>query len=524
MPLLLFLVMSAGAHLTAATYEVGPERTYPAIGDVPWESLEPGDTVLIHWQPSPYKEKWVLCRQGTAEQPITVRGVPGPDGELPVVDGNGAVTPTRLRYWNEVRGVLKIGGASFPADTMPRHIVIENIEFRSARPPYTFTAANGSTQRYANNAAALYVEKGEHVTIRNCILQDSGNGLFIGSPANQPSRDFLITGNYIHSNGISGSAFEHNNYSAALGIIFEYNRFGPTRTGTVGNNLKDRSAGLVVRYNWIEGGNRQLDLVDGEDSSLIVNDPSYRATYVYGNILVEPEGAGNRQIVHYGGDSGNEAIYRKGTLFLYHNTIVSTRTDRTTILRLSTNSETCDFRNNIVYLTAPGNTLSLLDASGVLQLSRNWFKPGRVVSFTTFTGTVNDDGTSIIGTTPGFVDEAGQDFRLEAGSEVVDAGVAMHSEVPADQIVVRQYVKHQGGEERPAVGSSDVGAYEFAPAAAVVAGTGAPDPVLRTNPYFFGYQTVGHSSHPGFRRTHRETKLDEIGSRAGRLGRIRRGR
>ena len=62
----------------------------------------------------------------------------------------------------------------------------------------------------------------------------------------------------------------------------------------------------------------------------LVNDPGYRKTFVYGNILIEPEGAGNSQIVHYGGDSGDASIYRKGTLYSYNNTVVSTRTGNTT--------------------------------------------------------------------------------------------------------------------------------------------------------------------------------------------------
>jgi len=66
----------------------------------------------------------------------------------------------------------------------------------------------------------------------------------------------------------------------------------------LGNDLKDRSAGLVVRNNWIEGGNRQLDLVDGEDSQVIVDDPRYHENFVYGNVLIEPDGAGNSQISH----------------------------------------------------------------------------------------------------------------------------------------------------------------------------------------------------------------------------------
>lgn len=446
--------------LQASTYEVGPGRQHESIGSVPWESLEAGDVVRIYWRPEPYREKWVLCRQGTAQAPIVVRGVASPSGQLPVIDGNGAVTRTVLNYWNEVRGLLKIGGANYPPDTMPRHIAIENLEFRSARPPFTFTTAGGAVRSYAANAAAIYVEKGEHIMIRNCVLRDSGNGLFVGSLADQPSRDFLVEGNHLYDNGNEGSAYEHNNYSAALGIVFQYNRFGPPKAGSVGNNLKDRSAGLVVRYNWIEGGNRQLDLVDAEDSSVIAADPAYRTTFVYGNVFLEPDGAGNRQMIHYGGDSGDTGIYRKGNLHLYNNTFVSTRGDRTTLLRLSTNDETADVRNNIVYVTQPGDTLSMLDESGMLFLSHNWFKPGRRATFGTLAGVISDDGTSIEGPSPGFADEAAGDYRPAAGSAAVDAGTWLHPAVLPDHAVVRQYRRHRSGEVRPADASLDVGAFE----------------------------------------------------------------
>src|SRR5262245_20124692 len=284
------MLFVACMNLQAATYEVGQSKPFTSIGQVPWESLQAGDTVLIYWRSAPYKEKWVICRQGTQAAPITVRGVPGPSGELPVIDGNGAITRSALNYWNEARAVIKIGGANVPADTLPKFITLENLAIRSARPPYTFVAANGSTQAYTNNASSIYVEKGEYITVRNCIIHDSGNGFFVASSNALASRNILVEGNYIYDNGNIGSIFEHNNYTAAIGIVFQYNRFGPLRAGCSGNNLKDRSAGLVVRYNWIEGGNRQLDLVDGEDSTLIVTDPAYRSTHVYGNVLIEPDG------------------------------------------------------------------------------------------------------------------------------------------------------------------------------------------------------------------------------------------
>ena len=451
----------AGATLLAEVYEVGPGKTYEAIGQAPWAALQPGDTVLIHWRPEPYREKWVICRRGSEDAPITVRGVPGPDGQLPVVSGDQALTPQPLNFWNEARGVIKIGGANVPADIMPGYIVLENLEIGSARPGYKFTGRDGVPQPYAMNAAAIYVEKAEHLTIRNCVLRDCGNGLFIGSGNAAVTRDVLVEGNYILDNGNLDSMYEHNSYTEALDIVFQFNRYGRLREGARGNNLKDRSAGLVVRYNWIEGGNRQLDLVDA-GAAPILSSPRYRAAQVYGNILIEPPDEGNRQIVHYGGDSGLPENFRKGTLFFHHNTIVSTRTDRTTLFRLSTNEEHCEARNNIFHVPAGGRTLSLVDSSGVLRLSRNWTKPGWVATFGTLEGAIEDDGTGIAGESPGFLGEGEQDFRLAAGSPCVDAAGALPEAVVPDHAVTGQYVKHQRGEARPDDGRPDIGAFEVA--------------------------------------------------------------
>ncbi|MCM2270910.1 MAG: putative Ig domain-containing protein [Thermoanaerobaculia bacterium] len=458
----LSLSIAGAASVPAATYEVGPGKPLAAIGQVPWATLEPGDTVLIHWRSTPYREKWVIARQGTAAAPITVRGVPAADGTLPVIDGSGATTPSPLNFWAENRGVLKIGGSNVPADTMPKHIVVENLDIRGARPPATFTDDSGATQTYSTSASAIYLEKGENVTIRNCILRDSGNGMFVASSDAEVSRDILLEGNFIHGNGIVDSIYQHNAYTAAIGIVFQANRFGPLCAGCLGNNLKDRSAGLVVRYNWIEGGNRQLDLTDGEDSAQIRDDPGYGETFVYGNVLIEPAGAGNRQVVHYGGDSGATASYRKGTLYFYNNTVVSTRTDRTTLFRLSTNDERCDARNNVFYVQAAGTTLALVDADGMLDLSRNWLKPGWVSTFGTLTGSIDDDGTAVVGSTPGFVDEAAQNFRLGAGSAARDAAVALLPAVLPAHDVARQYLEHQTSVARPVDGGRDLGAFESA--------------------------------------------------------------
>ncbi|MEP6925870.1 MAG: Ig domain-containing protein [Pyrinomonadaceae bacterium] len=446
---------------SAAIYEVGPNKPLATIAAVPWATLQPGDTVLIYWRATAYKEKWVICRQGTAVAPITVRGVPNSNGDLPVIDGNGATTPSNLNFPGDSRSVIKIGSANIPADTLPQYITIENLDIRSAHPNYQFTDENGASGTYASAASSVYVEKGENIIIRNCRLHDNANGFFVASSPQLASRNILVEGNYIYDNGIVGSAFQHNNYTAAIGITFQYNRFGAPKAGALGNNLKDRSAGLVVRYNWIESGNRQLDLVDGEDSPLIVNDPGYRKTFVYGNILIEPDGAGNNQITHYGGDSGTTADYRKGTLYFYNNTIISTRAGNTTLFRLSTNEETADARNNIFYVSASGANLALLDDTGVLAISHNWFKPGWRKSFSNQNATVNNDGTSVETASPNFADEIGQDFQLLASSPAINAGTILNSAALPANNVVRQYVLHQTGQARPANGILDIGAFEF---------------------------------------------------------------
>jgi hypothetical protein len=345
---------------------------------------------------------------------------------------------------------VKVGGSNAPADN-PSYIVIEDLAIRNGHDPNPFTDASGAAQTYATNAAAILIEDGDHITIRGCEISGSDNGLF----ASNGSSDLLIEKNYIHDNGTVGDIYVHNNYTEANGITFQYNHFGPLCAGCSGNNLKDRSAGLVVRYNWIEGGNRQLDLVDSDVLNTL---PSYATTFVYGNVLIEPDGDGNRQIVHYGGDSGNTAVYRSGTLYFYANTLVSKRTDRTTLLRLSSPAQKADVRSNLLYTVAGGDTFSLVDMDGDVDWGWNWIKPGWVDSFSGATGTITDLGGRVEQSDPGFVDQTMADYHLMASSTARDVGGNLSAQAMA---VTEQYVVHQDGMPRPVDGPMDIGAFEL---------------------------------------------------------------
>lgn len=445
------VVLLVPATAQAAEYRVGPAQPLSEIEEVPWESLEPGDRVLIHARPEPYRSKWVITRRGTADAPITITGIPDVAGTLPIIDGRDAVTRPALNFWGEERGVIKIGGANRPADVMPAHIVIENLEVRSGRQPFFFTGRSGKTA-YLKNAASIFIEKGEHITLRGCRLRDSGNGLF-SSPN---TKNIVVEHCSIFDNGVEGSIYEHNNYTNTQGITFQFNHFGSLREGCPGNNLKDRSSGMIVRYNWIEGGNRCLDLVDGAHK----DSEAYGNTYVYGNVLLKPDDHGNNQVVHYGGDSDDTDRYRKGTLHFFHNTVVSYRTATTVLFRLSTADESVECRNNVFYVSAPGRHLAILTEGGRAELFRNWIKPGWRVSHGGQGGQVRGRERLIEGDAPGFADAEDRDYRPVEAAPTAGAAEPLPPTLNAEHPVEFEYIPHRGKAPRSQKKLLSLGALE----------------------------------------------------------------
>jgi hypothetical protein len=463
--LALALLLCSLGTARSAEYHIGPDQEFESPFEAPW-NLVAGDTVVIHWRSEPYRNKWVVCGQGTADQPITVRGEPGPEGQLPVIDGEKATTPPHVNFWSEGRGVIKIGGANIPACEHPAHIVIENLDIRGGHPDYFYLGREGLV-RYPEAAAAIFVERGTHITVRNCILRDSANGFFSA----HESSEVLLEGCLIENNGLRDSHYQHQTYTASSGMTYQFNRFGRMAAGAGGNALKDRSAGLVVRYNWIEGGNRQLDLVEADDSEALQQDSRYRRTFVYGNVLIEPDGDGNNQIVHYGGDNGDTPLYRKGVLYLVHNTVISRRGGNTCLVRLSTNGETAVISHNVLVATAEGSRFAILDDAGIARLSRNWIGSGWVPSHEEgFSGRVVASG-NLEGVDPGLVDVENGDFRPRTNSPVVDAAAPVTVDGGNVLSIDWEFALPRGARTRPGSGPLDLGALE---ATAAVTSPAAP--------------------------------------------------
>jgi hypothetical protein len=442
------------------TYQVGPQQRMRRLSDVPWDNLGAGDRVLVYWRPEPYREQILISAQGTAEKPVRICGIPGPGGQSPVITGQNARNARALGFSyapTQERGVvvlsLRIGEKW---GSKPRYVVLSGLSLRGASPDYSFTDQEGKTRHYSKSAAALFIERGEHIVVRRCVLTDSANGLFVASGDSEEvmSRDILIEGNHIYGNGIADSMYQHNAYTEAIGMVYQFNRFGTLRSGAGGNALKDRSAGTIIRYNWIEGGAHLLDLVDPEDSAKIASaDPEFHKTYVYGNILFNgPFDGGN--LVHYGGDSGNTAAYRKGILFFFNNTVVIRGEERTrwntAVFRLETRDEQADVRNNIVF--REGSThLFLSDGPGGLRLGTNWVSQGfgkRVHAESDGAGIEGLDRI-IQGRGSPFVNIDGLDLRVRPGSEAARTGDALGSFVTEPYWPRQVYVPHQRARAAP---------------------------------------------------------------------------
>ncbi len=510
------VTVTAGATGGGTDYRVGPvaggcpvgDVCYDTLNDVRWSSLVPGDTVYIHYRPEPYRERFNVSGQGTPSQWIRVIGVPGPNGELPVISGNGATTAQHSDfYWTDASGpnTIQDSGVVFisPAqgDTAtPKYIEIANLHIEGCYYPYQFTGENGVTASYASFCGAIYARSPQHLVIRNCVLTDSGLGFFnwtgpdLDTAYGGVAHDITLRGNYIYNNGISGHWGRHQTYTEALGVVYENNHFGPQRAGSLGSQLKDRSAGTVIRYNYIEAspGGWIMDLVEPEASFDILGaDPTYGEDFVYGNVIVNKiyDASQGVNFIHWNED--NQVVTGRaeggGRLYFYNNTILIEANapvwGTPDLFNVNYGAGDCppyeptgriDVRNNLV--------VRLPDTAGGTPASMNWGRcgqehfdfgvnwvtsPGWALWEVAGSGTVTGQANIInAGLANPFVSVASNDYHLAAGSSPVGAAGALAPAVTSnthgrDYTPHSQYLEPQMTEPRAGSGpGSDLGAFE----------------------------------------------------------------
>lgn len=350
-------------------------------------SFPSGSTIRLHNEdmsgsnPTVYFEYFEIgqSKTGSVNQPLRFVGVPDSLGNLPILDGNGAVGRSTIStaacaglsiicVWPGGSSGLYQGGPN-----KANYIIVEGIHVRNARNTFKYTPPAGGAQvAYGNSATGLRVSGGYNVEVIGNDSDNIGDGTFSDSNTNANGWQgsvlaALWEGNHIHNFGVSGNAGIHGLYIQDILHVVQFNRVDSPVPGMLGSCLKTRTVGDVIRYNYIEsyissggGCQRMIDFVEIQDNSAYVvfgqgsggSNQGYLGytgnttcatsywclgdtmganvliawqevlanTHFYGNIENNIS-SGSISSHHYAGDQGTSTLAnRNGTLNYYNNT------------------------------------------------------------------------------------------------------------------------------------------------------------------------------------------------------------
>lgn len=337
-----------------AVYRVGPGQDYTDIDNVPWFLVKACDQVLIYYRSTPYNKGIFLGSRGEIGKYILIKGVPGPNGERPMFDGNNAILPKdgpNAKYPSF--GMIYLfrpitGSYSSSSGYKPGYIEISGFKFQNIRAPSKMQNYYSPDQsgNYLTNtpiswpgfSSGITVDMGEHLVISNNEFADNALGFFVNSGGGeiQQSRDILITHNYFHGSGYPDDFHQHNSYTEAVGTIYQFNYFGKPLASAGADGVKDRSAGVIFRYNYLEGGCNNIALRDPESNGGYEGEQvdAYGArnadlVFIYSNIFIKPSFCWNKSgmtnLIGIGDGQPNKSSgqIRKGNLYFYNNRVIA---------------------------------------------------------------------------------------------------------------------------------------------------------------------------------------------------------
>lgn len=264
-------------------------------------------------------------------------------------------------------------------------------------------------------------QEGLNLTVSRCKFRDNDNGILAGTF--NPSKMIIEYTEFNH-NGY-GDGYSHNLYINHLDtLIFRYNY---SHHAHIGHELKSRAHVNYILFNRFsnESGDasREIDLPDGG------------LAIIMGNVVEQGPGSTNSGIIGYGLESfSNNAPHQ---LYLVNNTIINNRATGTFV---SVGSSTALYKayNNI--MAGPGTFFNGTPTQ--LDTMNNW----KVSSVATC----------------GFINAAGYDFRLTAGSGAVNTGTNAGNTLGGYSLTpALEYLHPNGQIARPNAGVIDRGAHEL---------------------------------------------------------------
>lgn len=281
-----------------------------------------------------------------------------------------------------------------------RNTTVENIEFSGASVP----DANGAGIR----------QEGEGLTVRGCYFHDNQNGILAGDNANS---DILIEYSEFARNG-AGDGYSHNMY---INHVRSFTlRYSYSHAARVGHLVKSRAFTTYLLYNRITGE-------DGT-SSYEIDLPNGGLAFVIGNQIQQGSTSMNSTIVSFAAEGATNPMQQ---FYFVNNTVVNERSAGAIFVRIGGAPMARVVNNFFVGVGTP--------VMGMATMASN-----------------------VTSASPGFVDQAGFDYHLSAGSPAIDMGTDPGSVGSYTLAPAFQYVHPTASEPRAVVGSAiDVGAFEF---------------------------------------------------------------
>lgn len=383
-----------------AELAVGPGKPFSRIEEA-LARTQGGDTVLVYPRADnrPY-EKTVLY---VTRPRITFRAA-APAGQRVRICGDG------FNY----SGSGSVPRAIFQFNKGADGCRVEGFELYSAH--------NDS-----ENGAGIRINQANDVVIRNCHIHDNDMGIMSNSDGTQKTAvNQLVEGCLIHSNGnFKAPGYNHNLYVGGTSIKLVGCEI---HTSLTGHNVKSRAHQTIVLGCYIhDSANREFDLVDGKDTAA----PGSHAAIVGCIIAKDPRCRGNRGVIHFGQDGGNE---HDGTLYLANNTIVTPFIG--SIVTLSAPKARTQIINNIIWDGGTYQARQQLaeaakggDLKGRISGGSNWLSNG---FNTPALGALGLERMAIAprGVNPPFANPTRGDYRLgRSDPAIVDAGEPLPPEV-----------------------------------------------------------------------------------------------
>lgn len=430
-PIVTWLVLACAARAGAAPIVVTPSDTYTKI-----EGAKAGDTVLI--APGTYKFRVMLQGTGTATSPIVIKAQD--PNNRPVWDlGGQAVSawPGSYTAGDKGRGCWQVKGT---------HYEISGIIFKNC-------------QDVAS--AGLRAVNAGKVTIRDCVFQNSTNGL-TGSAS-----DLTVEFSEFHSNGKLTSTGDPTHNIYLYGGVFTL-RYSYLHDPLEGQNFHIRARDSTIEYNWIArpasypGDVMSCEYQCGGSGTGAIT----QKMLLRGNVLIQGTPANTSQLIALyddspGGSVDGTGMVTKMELTLINNTVIgavvgSGKTQRLVNMRNDSVGTQVTLHNNILYQV---KELAIPYSPS----STNWSVSGQNNWVMTGTSTTGLTG-SLSGTAPGFVNETAKDFHLTATSPCRNQAATVTG-LPTKEYYLDETVKLR---YRPRATAKDQGAFEHGNSASPV--------------------------------------------------------